>query len=367
MRFSLAVQVSTALVLSVSAADILVLIGAGGQLAFSPPNVTANVGDTIAFQFQGKNHSVTQSTFVNPCQIQTTPMRGLDSGFQFVNNISSTLPQWSFTVDNTTAPLWFFCAQTHPTNHCQKGMVFSVNANPDGPESFAVFQQAAMGNAAEVESAAAAAASAARSAAGSTAGDIATDSVNAITDFGGPTASVLTGSESSSTSPPLVVAKKKNLAGPIAGGVVVGVILLAVLGFLFHSARRRRHNNAEVAMQYDWTPVFSRLPTGQASLSSSPEPRFPLGMPADPEKARLEAAEQMDVIQQEIQELREQASASGLESASGSSTGGSDRTNAQLLDAVRMLTDEMHALKQQVRVLQAEEPPQYTPNPSHSL
>ncbi|KAF7338082.1 hypothetical protein MVEN_02032700 [Mycena venus] len=162
MRFSLAVA-ALAPVLSASAADILVLVGAGGQLAFSPSNVTANVGDTIAFQFQGKNHSVTQSTFANPCQIQTTPAQGIDSGFQFVDNTSSTLPQWSFTVDNTSAPLWFFCAQTNPANHCQKGMVFSVNANPNSPKSFAVFQQAAMGNAADVEASAAAAASAAGS------------------------------------------------------------------------------------------------------------------------------------------------------------------------------------------------------------
>jgi len=201
MRFSVAVA-ALAPVLSASAADILVLVGAGGQLAFSPSNVTANVGDTIAFQFQGKNHSVTQSTFANPCQIQTTPAQGIDSGFQFVANTSSTLPQWSFTVDNATAPLWFFCAQTNPTSHCQKGMVFSVNANPNSAKSFAVFQQAAMGNAAAAGgsaagSAAGAATSAIDSAIGgasaidsaisgatSAAGAAATDAANAINSAG---------------------------------------------------------------------------------------------------------------------------------------------------------------------------------------
>jgi len=200
MRFSLAVA-ALAPVLSASAADILVLVGAGGQLAFSPPNVTANAGDTIAFQFQGKNHSVTQSTFANPCQIQTTPAQGIDSGFQFVANDSATLPQWSFTVDNATAPLWFFCAQTNPTSHCQKGMVFSVNANPNSAKSFAVFQQAAMGNAAAaggsaagsaVGSAAGAATSAidsaisgATSAAAAAGGAAATDAANAINSAAG--------------------------------------------------------------------------------------------------------------------------------------------------------------------------------------
>jgi len=146
MRFSLVAAAS--LPLLASAADILVQVGAGGKLAFSPPNVTANEGDTISFQFQGKNHSVTQSTFANPCAIQTTPAQGIDSGFQLVAPDATQLPQWSFTVSNASAPLWFFCAQTNPANHCKAGMVFSVNAKPDGEKSFAAYQALAMNGAA---------------------------------------------------------------------------------------------------------------------------------------------------------------------------------------------------------------------------
>ncbi|KAJ7905791.1 hypothetical protein B0H14DRAFT_2301620, partial [Mycena olivaceomarginata] len=113
------------------------------QLAFSPTNVTAAVGDTIQFQFQSKNHSVTQSTFANPCQIQTSPSLGIDSGFQFVAAGSTELPQWSFTLQDIV-PLWFFCAQTIPANHCQHGMVFSLNANEEGSESTAAFQARAL-------------------------------------------------------------------------------------------------------------------------------------------------------------------------------------------------------------------------------
>jgi len=80
MRFSLAAAALVP-VMSASAANILVQVGAGGKLAFSPSNITAQVGDVIAFQFQAKNHSVTQSTFPSPCQIQTTPAQGIDSGF----------------------------------------------------------------------------------------------------------------------------------------------------------------------------------------------------------------------------------------------------------------------------------------------
>jgi len=162
MRFTLAAAAAAAtLPLFALADNILVQVGANGQLAFSPTNVTANVGDTISFQFQGKNHSVTQSTFADPCTIQTTPAQGIDSGFQPVAANATELPQWSFTVNNASAPLWFFCAQTNPAVHCHAGMVFSVNANPTSAKSFAVYQANAisLGTVASASSAVAAATS----------------------------------------------------------------------------------------------------------------------------------------------------------------------------------------------------------------
>ncbi|KAJ6532379.1 Cupredoxin, partial [Mycena capillaripes] len=134
MRFSLAV-VALAPILSVYADNILIQVGANNQLIFSPSNVTAKVGDTIAFQFQSKNHSLTQSTFAAPC----TKNGPVDSSFQFVPAGSTQLPQFSFNVTDTT-PLWFFCAQTNPVSHCGQGMVFSVNADPNSAKSHAAFQ-----------------------------------------------------------------------------------------------------------------------------------------------------------------------------------------------------------------------------------
>jgi hypothetical protein len=125
----------------VNAADILVKVGANNGLIFDPSNITAQAGDTISFQFQGKNHSVTQSTFGNPCEFMTTPSTGVDSGFMPVPANATSLPQWSITVNNASTPLWFFCAQTNPVSHCQKGMVFSVNA--PATKTFAMFQAAA--------------------------------------------------------------------------------------------------------------------------------------------------------------------------------------------------------------------------------
>jgi len=250
MRFSLAIA-AFAPVLSVYGANILVQVGAAGQLAFSPTNITAQVGDTVAFQFQGKNHSVTQSTFANPCAIMTTPAQGIDSGFQFVPANATQLPEWSFTVNNASAPLWFFCAQTNPSSHCEAGMVFSVNADPNSAKSFAVYQAAAKaGNGAAaaasgVASAAGAAASGVASIAGaaasdagsaisgatsaiaSAAGAAATDAANALTSIAAGGAAALTGSGSASPS-----STGNSTTSPSSAGRVTtsAVSMLAVVG-----------------------------------------------------------------------------------------------------------------------------------------
>ncbi|KAJ7132930.1 Cupredoxin [Mycena filopes] len=141
MLFNLALA---ALVSSAAAVTQNVKVGANGTLAFDPPSITAAQGDVIVFQFLAKNHSVTQSTFATPCAIMTTPMAGIDSGFQFVDANATQIPQYSFTVNNATSPLWFYCAQTNPVSHCSKGMVFAVNPPATG-KTFSAFQAAAMG------------------------------------------------------------------------------------------------------------------------------------------------------------------------------------------------------------------------------
>ncbi|KAF7375814.1 hypothetical protein MSAN_00471300 [Mycena sanguinolenta] len=125
-----------------SGSEILVLVGPDDQLTFSPSNITANVGDTVSFQFQSKNHSVTQSSFASPC----TPLAGgIDSGFQFVAANATELSQFSITIENASTPFFFFSKQA---DECQQGMVFSINANPDSAKSFAAFQAAAEASAA---------------------------------------------------------------------------------------------------------------------------------------------------------------------------------------------------------------------------
>lgn len=139
MRFS-AILVALTSVAAVSAAqNFTVIVGSNGTLTYNPPSVNVSAGDTVSFQFQTKNHTVTQSTFASPC----TPMdKGVDSGFQAVAAGATSVPQWSFTVNNASAPLWFYCKQT---GHCAQGMVFAIN--PTANKSLAAFKANAMGGA----------------------------------------------------------------------------------------------------------------------------------------------------------------------------------------------------------------------------
>jgi hypothetical protein len=44
-----------------------VTVGGSAGLLFSPECVSAAMGDTVLFQFGTKNHTLTQSTFAEPC------------------------------------------------------------------------------------------------------------------------------------------------------------------------------------------------------------------------------------------------------------------------------------------------------------
>ncbi|KAI1321912.1 hypothetical protein F5Y16DRAFT_413577 [Xylariaceae sp. FL0255] len=118
-----------------SAASYIVTVGAGGLLQFDPPTLTAQIGDTITYKFFSKNHAVAQSTFADPCHLQEN---GIFSGFT-PNNSSTIAAPTDFTITiNDTTPLWFYCPQT-TGNHCQSGMVHSINAPATG-NTFAAYQ-----------------------------------------------------------------------------------------------------------------------------------------------------------------------------------------------------------------------------------
>ncbi|KAH8094561.1 hypothetical protein BXZ70DRAFT_364654 [Cristinia sonorae] len=124
------------------AQDQVVQVGAtaadqGGVFQFIPPWFNATVGSVITFNFSGVpgNHSVTQSSFSDPCtQLDT----GFSSGFLFIPpNSTEGFPTWNVTVLSED-PVYFFCAQpAGPAGpHCFNGMVGGINIADDNFTSF---------------------------------------------------------------------------------------------------------------------------------------------------------------------------------------------------------------------------------------
>jgi plastocyanin len=96
-------------------ATIKVTVGADGVLQYNPNNLVAEVGTEVEFDFFPKNHTVTQSSFANPCH----PLaNGFFSGFIPTKDSPSGT---TFTIKvSDTKPIWFYCGQT-VGNHCQAG------------------------------------------------------------------------------------------------------------------------------------------------------------------------------------------------------------------------------------------------------
>ncbi|KAK7049361.1 hypothetical protein VNI00_005962 [Paramarasmius palmivorus] len=122
--------------------DHKVVVGGPGKLTYEPSNINAQVGDTVTFEFRQKNHTVTQSTFNEPCRAlsltSTTGEIGFDSGFMPVADGATNFPTYTIKI-NDTKPIWTYCRQG---NHCGSGMVFSINAV--APNTFDAFQAKAM-------------------------------------------------------------------------------------------------------------------------------------------------------------------------------------------------------------------------------
>lgn len=123
--------------------DHKVVVG-GSTLTYTPSNITAQIGDTVTFQFMQKNHTATQSTFADPCRsltlTSTSGQVGFDSGFMAVASNATTFPTYTIQINNT-APIWVYCKQS---GHCGQGMVFSVNAVESGANNYAAFKAQAI-------------------------------------------------------------------------------------------------------------------------------------------------------------------------------------------------------------------------------
>jgi hypothetical protein len=107
------------------------------------------VSRQITFMFNPKNHTVTQSTFLKPCELGAAPgVTPFDSGFKFAF-VNGTAPATgtNFTITvHDGSPIWIHCAQVAPNNtgtHCGKGMVAAINAPTTGSNTFDAFQKLA--------------------------------------------------------------------------------------------------------------------------------------------------------------------------------------------------------------------------------
>jgi plastocyanin len=118
-----------------------VIVGGPGKLAFDPPSISAQPRDTVVFEFHQKNHTVTQSSFADPCRKLASG--GFDSDFVPVaDSVTADFPTWSITV-NDTAPIWAYCRQKTPVSHCGAAMVFAINAVENSDRNFTAFQNVA--------------------------------------------------------------------------------------------------------------------------------------------------------------------------------------------------------------------------------
>lgn len=97
-------------------------VGPNGQLIYSPNNITELPRTVVEFSFNPRNHTVSQSSFDVPCQ-------PLDGGFSsgFVATTQSASDAVFQITIKDTKPIWFYCGQVNG-NHCQSGMVGSINA-----------------------------------------------------------------------------------------------------------------------------------------------------------------------------------------------------------------------------------------------
>ncbi|KAE8446290.1 hypothetical protein EG329_012376 [Mollisiaceae sp. DMI_Dod_QoI] len=100
---------------------------ANGTLAYFPNNIKAAVGDMVQFQFAPANHTVTQSTFDQPCMpiAMNSNITGVYSGFMPTTATATTTPTYTIMINSTT-PMWLYCSQG---KHCQNGMTMVINEN----------------------------------------------------------------------------------------------------------------------------------------------------------------------------------------------------------------------------------------------
>ncbi|PVH94095.1 hypothetical protein DM02DRAFT_694116 [Periconia macrospinosa] len=123
MIFNTIITAALAQAMTVSAATMMVTVGANNQFTFSPQSVTAQPGDMVAFNFVTQNHSVASSTADRPCRPENN---AIFSDFQPVaarQQAAPNTPMFMVPITDTN-PMYIYCSQAQ---HCQQGMVMVIN------------------------------------------------------------------------------------------------------------------------------------------------------------------------------------------------------------------------------------------------
>ncbi|KAI9795289.1 MAG: hypothetical protein M1833_007261 [Piccolia ochrophora] len=110
---------------------VIVGLDGGKTLKFEPPFLKdVAKGTEITFDFRALNHSLTESSFAEPCK----KLPGVDSDFKPNKEDIPQANVFKFTLDTEAdKPRWFYCKQAinTPNAHCGKGMVFAINPKSD--------------------------------------------------------------------------------------------------------------------------------------------------------------------------------------------------------------------------------------------
>ena len=113
-----------------------VIVGQNNALTFTPSSVQANVGDQVKYVFANANHTVTSGISPAGCVSDAK----FYSGFVPVSNPNAgTLPSFTINVADTN-PQTVYCSQAQ---HCQSGMLMSINPTQSGPGSLVQAQRLA--------------------------------------------------------------------------------------------------------------------------------------------------------------------------------------------------------------------------------
>ncbi|KKY29590.1 putative extracellular serine-rich protein [Diaporthe ampelina] len=130
MQFTTAALAVMAGVASAQKVQVVTVSTANNSLVYTPDNIKANPGEMVQFQFVAGNHTVTQSTFDQPCTPISTVqsnVTGFHSGYQpaAASKETGMIPTYTLMI-NDSKPIWLYCAQG---KHCQSGMVMVINEN----------------------------------------------------------------------------------------------------------------------------------------------------------------------------------------------------------------------------------------------